>query len=72
VASREIRDVTIPDEGDYFPAALPVEAIRAYSVGRLPASWADGLVRRSRETEEDDGLRVRVAQVLIDGEWVPL
>lgn len=71
MASREIRDVTIPDEGDYFPAALPVEAIRAYSVGRLPDSWADGLVRRARETE-DDGLRVRVAQVLIDGEWVPL
>ena len=64
--------VTIPDPGDYFPEDLPVEAIRAYSVGRLPDPVVAGLDFSRAEPEEDDGLRVRVAQVKVDGRWVNL
>jgi hypothetical protein len=60
-----------PDPGDAFDLTIPVEAIRAYSVGRLPFDRA--LLSPVRvEEPEDDGTRVRVAQVLVDGEWVPL
>ena len=60
--------VTIPAEGDLISAEIPVEAIRAYSVGNV---WfaRDGVVV---ETPKDDGRRVRVAEVLIDGVWQPL
>lgn len=66
-------DVTLPAQGDHFPVTLPVEAIRAYSMGRLPLAPAFlGSVERAQETEPDDGRRVRVAEVKIDGVWVPL
>jgi hypothetical protein len=74
--SRTMRDVTIPDEGDLIPAevTLPVEAIRAYSMGRIPL--ADGFrdlgVRIEEDARVDDGTRIRVAQVKIDGVWQPL
>lgn len=66
--SSTIRDVTHPDPGDYFPEGLPVEAIRAYSIGRLPPE-----VERVRGIKRvDDGLRVHVIRVKVDGVWVPL
>ena len=69
-----MRDVTIPDEGDLISGeiVIPVEALRAYSVGRLPEAWAAGLVSAAQESEPDDGLRVRAAKVKVDGQWVPL
>ena len=70
------RDVTIPDEGDLISdeITIPVEALRAYSMGRLPlADSFRGIVATAQATEpEDDGRRVRVAEVLIDGVWHPL
>jgi len=71
--STEIRDVTIPAEGDLIPAevALPVEAIRAYSMGRLPLdpAFLDMGIRIEDDARIDEGLRIRVAEVKIDGVW---
>ena len=63
--------VTIPDEGNlYFPTTV-VDALRAYSVGRL---WfdRDAAIFVPTERPPADYLRVRVAQVKVDGVWVPL
>jgi len=64
-------DVTIPEKGDLLFPRIPVEAIRAYSVGRLWFTPETG-VDLQPELAADDGRRVRVDEVLIDGEWVPL
>ena len=64
------RPVTIPDPGDLLFPRIPVEAIRAYSVGRLWFPQESGI--ELRPEPEDDGTRVRVAEVLVDGVWVPL
>ena len=61
--------VTIPDEGDLYFPKIPVEAIRAWSVGALWFPRESGVIP---VPEPDDGTRVRVAQVKVDGEWVPL
>jgi hypothetical protein len=68
-------DVTLPDEGDLISdeVVIPVEALKAYSMGKLPLAEAfrnSGVILQ--ENEPDPGLRVRVAQVKIDGEWHPL
>lgn len=67
---RDDFDVTVPDPGDLLFPEIPVESIMAYSVGRVPLS--DDFRRLPEKPEEDDGLRVRVAQVKVDGQWVPL
>ena len=67
-----VRDVTVPDEGDIISPVIPVEAIMAYSMGKLPTSFAEGLLQRAQASEPDTGLRVRVAEVCVDGVWVPL
>jgi hypothetical protein len=63
------RPVTIPDPGDLLFPRIPVEALRAYSVGRL---WFPTEAPVAIVEPEDDGTRVRVAEVLVDGVWVPL
>jgi hypothetical protein len=77
--SRTIRateaEVTSGDEGDLISdeVVIPVEALKAYSMGKLPLAEAfrnSGVILQ--ENEPDPGLRVRVAQVKIDGEWHPL
>ena len=64
-------DVTIHDEGHLISdeVTIPVDALRAYSVGQLWFPRDSGIELQERP---DDGTRVRVAQVKIDGEWVPL
>lgn len=68
-------DVTIPDEGDLISdeIVLPVEALRAYSMGRTPLLPAfRGIVATAQAEEPETDRRVRVAEVLIDGVWHPL
>jgi hypothetical protein len=60
--------VTVPDPGDILFPVIPVEAIRAYSVGRLWFPQSDVELR----PKPDDGMRVRVASVKVDGVWVEL
>lgn len=62
------QSVTVPDPGDILFPRIPVEALRAYSVGRLP----DEVVRVRGLKHTDDGQRVRVIRIKVDGEWIPL
>jgi len=72
---RRLKDdgrVTLPDEGDLISPDIPVEAIRAYSMGRIDGDIRARLAPGLQLEQPDDGMRVRVAHVKIDGEWVPL
>jgi hypothetical protein len=67
--------VTLPDEGDLISdeVVIPVEALRAWSMGKLPLAEAfrnSGVI--AQENEPDPGLRVRVGEVKVDGVWIPL
>lgn len=65
--------VTLHDEGPFISGRSLVERLRDYSVGRLPAGYPEDIVARAQGTEpEDDGRRVRVVEVKVDGVWVPL
>lgn len=63
-----IFDPVEPDFGDDPTLPIPVEAIRAYSVGQLPLPVT---LTRLRVEAQDD-LEMRVARVKVDGRWIPL
>ena len=65
--------VTIRDEGEFISGRSLVERLRDYSVGKLPDGYPEEIVARAQGTEPvDDGRRIRVAEVKVDGVWVPL
>ena len=69
---RRRKTVTIPEPGDHFSAPIPVQAIRAYSVGQVPdpVLLASGVFAVAPWAQGDR--RVRVESVKIGDEWIAL